>query len=221
MMPLKKRVWAWYLATLLLFCATDAVGASVGRWINRSTHVALVSITEGKSTRSAPHRDCAFEYRVVVERNYRGSAELSRLITDAKLTIGGEYLLVIAAGAPWASRAIANDVTIHFAAAQKPVSCETKFPGTLLVRNDEIRPVREGGASWSQTKSLLSYGLVSRWVVFPPYVFLDYSSVSHVSDMDRLTTTDFKAEWPGTDYNEYLLLTDLTGLLREAPSQPH
>ena len=220
-MPFKREVRTSYLAILLLFCASDAVSASVKRWINRSTHVALVSIIEGKSTRSAPHRDCAFEYRVAVKRNYRGSAELSRLITDAKLTIGGEYLLVIAAGAPWASRAIANDVTIHFAVAEKPVSCETKFPGTLLVRNDEILPIREGGTSWSQTKSLLSYGVVSKWVVFPPYTFLHYASVSHVSDLDRLTTTAFKAEWPGLDYKDYLLLPELTGLLHEASSQPH
>lgn len=202
----------WLFAALLL-SSVDGRAASAGQWMNRATHIAVVTVVRGRLIADAPHRACSFEYEIGIERDFRNASSIRRILTDAQLKLGGEYLLVVADTAPWAAREFATDVPIPPSETEEPRACATHMRGAWIVRSAELRPIRAGGLPAVPPASLLS----NLWVAFPPSVLSSSRSLTRVSDVDRVALADHRIGWPPVEMSEYFLLQHLIGLLRESP----
>lgn len=196
---------------LLVFAALVPAGvraASLSDWFDRANRIAVVTITEGQmlTPPALLGEACRFEYGVRIDRPLRGVERIHRLVTDARLIVGGRYLLVVAEQTPWSSREFAHDMLPQPSELEEPADCRKAFPNALLVRQAELRPIHEHIMAKEE------------WVSFPPQIFRATKGVRKVSDLDRIEFVGDRAEWPNIPLQDHFPLTDLIGLIEGAKS---
>jgi len=199
----------------IVFWATGTRAGDFREWTGRAAHLAVISITSGSAVERAPHRACSFTYRLRIDRNLRGSAP-REIYTDAELKVGGRYLLVYAEAATWASREFAADVPLPLSETERPRDCDKLRGEAALVRGAELRPIRRAlGQTLGPSGTGLAGAFEGEWVEFPALVFPKPSSLSFVSDGDRVEIVSDQIAWPPLYLHDYVLLSDLIDSARK------
>lgn len=201
--------------SLNCFQIAYAEAATLANWLNRATHVATVSIREGAARQDPPSSECSFQYQVKVNFDLRNGKSLNIISTDAKLTVGGQYLLVIAERSTWQSRSFSSDVPLLPKGNVPSAACKRLSGPAILVRDSEIRPLVEGGLSFMpSTVSQGPFRSTNIWVEFPPLIFPVSSGLTRVSDLDRIALVEHQLNYPPVALGEFYLLSELTGLIK-------
>ena len=189
-------------------------------WINRATDIAVVTVTSGEALQQAPHRACAFHYRLQIDRNVRGLAP-QQIYTDAGLTVGGRYLLVYFEAEPWPARVFATDLPLPLSETKRPAACDELRGKAALIRDAEIRPLRRPDDKIPESLYVgRGMRIQSDWVEFPPHLFPGiYSSLTRVSDVDRIEVRDYQPSSPPFHLHDYIPLSELIASVRTQAGQ--
>ena len=196
------------LLVVVALVPSGAGGTSLAEWLDRANRIAVVTITEGRMLMppAVLGEACRFEYGVRTDRSLRGVEQIQRLVTDAPLTLGTRYLLVVAEQARWIEREFPHDMLPLPSEFEEPADCRKAFPNALLVRQAELRPIDEHIMA------------KEAWVSFPPQIFRSTQEARKVSDLDRIEFVGDRAEWPNIPLQDHFPLADLISLIERANS---
>lgn len=191
----------WYPVLLILSAlfSANSDAQSLSEWLGRANEVAIIKIIDGRVTSDQDGSPCQYTYGVMVERSVRGQAR-NTIVTDAALSLGQRYLLVVAKDVPWENREFANDVP-QFDWGDLSLICDG-IDASDFVRSAELRPIEQ------------NYLAGKEWVAFPQFAFQGSPGFVGVRDSERMEIVGSGIDAPSVQGFDYFLLTDLISLVR-------
>lgn len=190
---------SFYPFILSALFSANADTQSLSEWLGRANEVAIIKIIDGRVASDQDGSPCQYTYGVVVEKSVRGWKR-NTVVTDAALSLGQRYWLVVARDVPWENREFANDVP-RVDWGDLSLICDG-IDASDFVRSAEIRPIEQ------------NYLARKDWVAFPQFAFQDSPGLVVVRDSERIEIVGGGIVAPGVQGFDYFLLTDLISLVR-------